>query len=163
MKSILSDNLVYTVFIPLHVALDTKPTTHRKATPHPLQQKASSLINLSKELLGAYDKVSQDLVTHELSLRQVGQDWEGDCQKLQHLLEVGKNTTGDKVRALTVEDGADLEECDAMDKLRDRQTWTELAGVKREDDGRDSWAATVRKMERGVVRLAKCLTGEYDG
>ncbi|MCJ1476553.1 hypothetical protein MMC13_005219 [Lambiella insularis] len=158
LKNILSENLAFNVSIPLPVISDTKSITQTKTTLHLLQAKGSSLVALSKELLDAYDEVSQELASHELSLRHVGQDWEGDYRKLQHLLEVGQSTTKDRARALAVGDSKEVGDCNQEEEFKDRQTWVELAGISKDGGGGDdSWAATAHKIERGMMRLAKCL------
>ncbi|MCJ1403977.1 hypothetical protein MMC11_007201 [Xylographa trunciseda] len=133
---------------------ETKALLLSTESPHPLQQKAISLLSLSKELLRAYDKVSEEMAGYEERL-QVGQHWEGDYQKLQHLLGVGKQVTEDRVRAMLVEGHQDSGNDGAGDGVveQDRRKWEDLSGVGKEDDRGDSWAVVARKMEKGVRRL----------
>ena len=143
------------------VVADPEAWPQSRASPHPLQQKGVSLLALSKELLGSYDTLSRDMARYEEML-QVGRHWEGDYQKLQHLLQVGKQVTEDRVGAMLVDGSQDVGQGGVRDGVleQDRRKWEDLSGVRGEDDGGETWTVAARKVERGVRRLVRCLPEE---
>ncbi|MCJ1433156.1 60S ribosomal protein L15 [Xylographa pallens] len=155
LTSVLAASLAYHVAPSLEVLSDIEALPPRsKASPHPLQQKCISLLGLSKELLGSYDTVSRDMARYEEML-QVGQHWEGDYQKLQHLLQVGKQVTEDRVGAMLMDGYQDVGQGRVRDGVleQDRRKWEDLSGVGKEGDCGETWAVAARKVERGVRRL----------
>ena len=157
----LAASLVYNISPSLEIVAGSKALPRVKGSPHPLQQKATSLLSLSKELLSSYDKLSQELMGYGEAL-QVGQNWEGDYQKLEHLLHVGKRVTENRLRAMLVEGQQGSRDDKERDEAlrQDRKEWEELSGVSMRDDPRETWALAARNLEKGVRRLAKCLPEE---
>ena len=133
------------------------------ATVHPLQQEADSLINRSKELLKTYDKTSQEIAAYGDTL-QVDEGWEADCQRLQHLLRVGKQVAENRVRRMLSNQGEDSRKNDPRVETleKNEKRWAELAeGESRKDDG-ETWALVARRMEKGVRKLVKGLPEEEE-
>ncbi|MCJ1280757.1 hypothetical protein MMC26_000074 [Xylographa opegraphella] len=161
LTSILTASLAHHVSPSLKAVPGAGPLPQTQSSPHPLQQKCISLLALSKGLLRSYDTVSRDLARYEASL-QVGQHWEGDYQKLQHLLQVGKQVTAERVRAMLVDGDRGPGEAGVGDGAveRDRKKWEDLSGVPGDGGAGETWAVVARKVERGVRRLARCLPDE---
>ncbi|MCJ1392432.1 hypothetical protein MMC18_005299 [Xylographa bjoerkii] len=161
LTSVLAASLAHHVSPSLEAVAGTRALPQIKGSLHPLQQKSISLLSLSKELLSSYDKVVEVIAGYEEML-QVGQNWEGDYQKLQHLLHVGKQVTENHVRAMLAEGSQDFghggTRAEALDQ--DRQKWEDLSGVRKEDDQGETWAVAARKMEKGVRRLVRWLPEE---
>jgi len=130
---------------------------------HPLQQKAESLLDLSRELLKTFDKASQEIAAYGDTL-QVGEDWEADCQRLQHLLGVGKLVTENRVGRMILDQREDAKVDGPKDETRkkDEKRWTELAEVDGREDASESWALVARRMEKGLRRLVKDLPEDED-
>lgn len=95
---------------------------------------------------------------------QVGEDWELDCARLQHLLGVGKLVAENRARRMILDQRVDAKMNSPRDETRekDEKRWAELAEVDgRENDG-ESWAVIARRMEKGVRRLVKELPEDED-
>ena len=89
---------------------------------------------------------------------QVGQHWDGDYQKLQRLLHVGKQVTEDRLGVMLFDEYQDSRQ--GGEGQRDRKSWEELSGVGKGEIGGETWAVAARKVERGVRRLVRCLPDE---
>ncbi|MCJ1381801.1 60S ribosomal protein L15 [Xylographa soralifera] len=154
LTSVLAASLAHHVSPSLEAVADTKALPQVQGSPHPLQQKCISLLGLSRELLGSYDTVLHDMAGYEETL-QVGQHWEGDYQKLQYLLHVGKQVTENRVRAMLIDGYHDSGQEGIRDGAleQDHKKWEDLSGVGKKDDCGETWAVAARKMEKGVRRL----------
>ena len=129
------------------------------AVPHPLYQKATTLSSLCHDLLHSYDTISQTIAAYESPL-QLGQDWENDCQRLHHLLDVGKRLTEKRVRDLLVERDEALDAGSKGEKEEKEETaWTELAGIEKGEEG-ESWKMAAKKAVKGVEILVRDLPEE---
>ena len=142
------------------MASDALPTRRSQSisTVRQLQQKAESLLSISKDLLRTYDKASQEITAYEDPL-QVGDDWEADCQRLQHLLGIGKQVAENRVRRMVLEQGEDskIEGQKDNTRMKEEKRWAELAEVDRTEDDDESWAVVAGKIQKKVSRLVKGL------
>ncbi|MCJ1295317.1 60S ribosomal protein L15 [Xylographa carneopallida] len=150
LTSVLTASLAHHISPSLSFVSDTGASPRTRGSPHPLQQKGISLLDLSKKLLRSYDTLSRDMARFEESL-QVGQHWDGDYQKLQRLLHVGKQVTEDRLGVMLFDEYQDSRQ--GGEGQRDRKSWEELSGVGKGEIGGETWAVAARKVERGVRRL----------
>ena len=152
---------MYHVSMSTDTDLSTMPILPSGLSQHPLQKTANTLSRLSQELLKSYDKIAQEISACE-GVLEVGRDWEGDFNKLQHLLQVGKLSTQYRVTDMLVDQKERLPEQNRKDEgeMRDREVWSELAGVEIEEDAKETWASVAHKMKKGVRQLVKHLPDE---
>ncbi|MCJ1246297.1 hypothetical protein MMC30_003503 [Trapelia coarctata] len=156
LTALLFKNLKYKVLTTTDAVSTRRPQSI--PTVHPLQQKAESLLNISKELLKTYDKASQEIAAYGDTL-QVGEDWEADCQRLQYLLGVGKQVAENRVRRMVLNQGEDLkmEGLKGETRVKDEKRWAELAEVGSGGDDGESWALVAGRIQKRVSRLVKGL------
>jgi len=161
LTTLLSESFKYKVSI-------TSDTGSRRrsqsiSTVHPLQQKAESLLNISKGLLKTYDKASQEIAAYEDTL-QVGDDWEADCKRLEYLLGVGKQVAENRVRRMVLDQGEEskIDGLKNETRAKDEKHWAELADVDAGMDDGESWALVAGRMQKRVGRLVKGLPEDDD-
>ena len=161
MISLLSASLKYATPVSLNVASKGSPAPLPSAVPHPLHEKATALLTLCHDLQTSYNAISEDIAANESAI-QLDQEWEGDCQRLHHLLDIGKRSTENRIRKLLVERDADLD-AERKNEVEEKEerVWTDLSGIEKAEQG-ESWKVAAKKAVKGVGRLVRNLPEEED-
>ena len=117
---------------------------------HPIRDSAECLLASSKQLLASYNTISNAILSNADPLH-LDKDWEGDCQRLQSLLDVGRKVNEKKVkRLLASEEEEDViagkEAGEPWQRIDDGDItlWKKLTGKKADED-------TVKKPEKRTV------------
>ena len=140
----------------------TNPTIESKR--HPVHQKTTILLGLSKDLINTYDTISEEIVANEECL-WLGQEWEHDCQQLHNLLDVGERATIGQVKELLFESpglrGVAISK-DTSPKNA-RKAWNSF-GMLQTGDTQDTrraegvrWAKVAEDTVKGIRRATKHL------
>ena len=169
----LKDTLIKTI---LHVQqeqteLHEKRFQHfsaAKPTASAVHSTAKFNIAASRELLGHYEKASQQ-VAYSKRVLMMEPGWEKDKQTLQRILNKQREKTMLELRQLLHQDSKPLEEQATGDmSTRDTELWDHFAvGEAKKEfvealDGRKghAWAVVAKNAQRGVRRAVKHLPEE---
>lgn len=142
---------------------EVKQSTTSKPTAAAVYQSAKSKISSSRELLGRYERASQQIASGE-GILMIESEWEKDSQKLQSILD----KKGDKVKLevhglLNEVSKYSKEEVKGDPSELDTDLWNRFAvGEAKEEnvetlDGRkgETWAVVAKNAQRGVQRTVK--------
>ena len=136
--------------------MDTKPTECR------VYNMAKSSIQLSRQLVGHYNRICQQIAAAEGALNM---DWraESDIQALQKVL----HSQGEKAKAELeqIVDGSSKSAkglCDINTSAAGDDLWSRFAVPPKDDmkavrDNGESWAMAAKHIHKGVQRLVKYL------
>ena len=144
---------------------DVKQPTTSKSTASAMYQSAKSKISSSRELLGRYERASQQIASGEGSL-MIESEFGKDSQKLQRILDKKGEKVKLEVHGLLNEDSRySKEEVKGDASELDTDLWNRFAvGEAKEENvetlsGRkgETWAVVAKSAQRGVRRTVKYL------
>lgn len=142
-----------------------KQTSKSKPTAFAVYQSAKSNIVSSRELLGHYERASQQVAAGE-GVPMMGSAWEKDSRTLQHILDKQREKIKLEVHTLLNEDPKSSEEKVEGDRSEsDTDLWNRFvvgeAGEENVEalDGRkrETWGVVAKNAQRGVRRTTKYL------
>ena len=128
----------------------------------PLSNKAEDLFSLCKDLLNRYDLASIKLITDDAQLPFEG-NGDTDCQKLQDLLDIGRQATKAQIQGLlSSEELVTKDNAETSTTEVDKNTiaWREATAFNQEKRSGEGWGTVAKKTERGVGRLIKVVSAE---
>lgn len=128
---------------------------------------ANSGIHLSRQLVGHYNHICQQIAAAEGGLRM---EWgaKSDMQKLQKILHSQGEKTKLKVdHILNVSSRSAKGPCDINSSAAGENFWRRFAVPPKEDkkavkDNGETWAMAAKHIQRGVQRIVKCLPGDIE-
>lgn len=125
---------------------------------HPLHGKSQLLMGVSKDVMAKYESISQEIcaVTEPL---KIGQEWDGDSQKLHGILGLGRKASEESIMDLLL--GEDIAEKHAAlntsGSSKHGNIWSEFSTLQSNGDMGESWALVAQRTEKGVRRLRRCI------
>lgn len=135
----------------------------KRAMSHPLYEKSTLLLGSSREIIKTYRSVTQEISAVAESL-QIGQDWDGDSQKLLAVLGFGREIAEENIVDLLLGKNAAVNKValKTSNSSKHRNVWSEFSTTKCDKDMGESWALVARRTEKSVSRLGKCIPQETD-
>ena len=119
-----------------------------------------SLLESSQKLIQVYEALSA--VHKDLpGLPESREDVKGGIQSMQKLIDAGRNATKRSAMELltdpSVKRASRGQRKDERDAEEETGEWEKAVGVKERGEGEESWARTVRRMDKGLRKMGKNL------
>lgn len=126
---------------------------------HPLHGRSQVLMDTAQDIISKYNSISQEISAITQSL-ELGQEWDGDGQKLLGILDLGRKASEEGIMDLLF--GEDVAEIHAVSKMsgpsKHKNVWTDFSTLASDNgDTGESWALVAQRTEKGVRRLRKCI------
>ncbi|KAL9123397.1 MAG: hypothetical protein Q9187_000036 [Circinaria calcarea] len=138
---------------------EAQPLFDARVALHLLHGRSQLLMDASKDINSKYDSISQE-ISAITQLLELGQEWDGDGQKLLGILGLGRKASEEGIMDLLF--GEDVAEIHAISKTsgssKHRDVWTNFSTLASDNgDMGESWALVAQRTEKGVRRLRKYI------